>query len=300
MTEEKTNAKPARQKTVLRRLTGIVGYVLIFLIAALFVFVIVFKANNRTVFIFGKAPVWVMTSSMEPTIPERSYILVKEVKESAVSEIKVGDVIMFASDDPALAGANNTHRVVEISEDCKTFITKGDANMKNDDVPVRAESIRAVYVRNMPVLTAAGRFMFSGIGTVITMTLIFAIMMAIYMPDIIKATRQKSKELEDKKQAKIEELVAAEVERLKRENKAVPETDVSDAEDAENAEETTDTTDDISVRDDTQSENNASLPETAERAEETAGTTGDTSVQDDTQSESNASAQETAKKEDEQ
>lgn len=215
-----TKTTEKKKKTVLRRVTGIIGYVLIFAIAALFVFVISFKANNRTMFIFGRAAVWVMTPSMEPTIPERSYILIKEIKNKNISEIEVGDVIMFSSEDPELNGANNTHRVVEIKGDREEFITKGDANLLQDSTPVKPENVRGIYVKNLPVLTAIGRFLFSGIGMVITMTLVFVIIMIIYLPDLIRATRNKSNELEQKKQQQIEELVREEVERLKRENEA--------------------------------------------------------------------------------
>lgn len=274
MTETKNNTEPSRKKTVFRRITGIVGYVLIFLIAALFVFVIVFKANNRTMFVFGRAPVWVMTPSMEPTIPEKSYIL---IKKASADDIQVGDVIMFKSDDPALGGANNTHRVVEISEDKKTFVTKGDANVKVDDVPAKAENIVGVYERNLPVLTAIGRFMFSGIGIIITMTLIFAIIMAIYLPDIIRATQQKSKELEDKRQAHIEELVRAEVERLKRENEAA--SNVTDtAEDKTGADTVTASGDDTAPG---ENEETLKEPDPQEEKEEE----NDTSVKETTEDE---------------
>ncbi|MGN1099836.1 MAG: S26 family signal peptidase, partial [Christensenellales bacterium] len=41
---------------------------------------------------------WVLTDSMEPTIPSRSYILVRNV---TADEIEVNDVITFSSKDPA-------------------------------------------------------------------------------------------------------------------------------------------------------------------------------------------------------
>lgn len=224
-----TDIKPSRKKTVFRRITGIIGYLLIFLIAALFIFVIVFKVNNRTMFIFGRAPVWVMSPSMEPTIPERSYIL---VRSASADEIQIGDVIMFKSSDPTLNGANNTHRVVAISDDRQSFTTKGDANLSDDSYPVNANNIVAVYERNLPVLTAIGRFLFSGIGIVITLTLIFVIIMIIYLPDVIKATREKSKELEDKRQAQIEELVRAEVEKLRQKDEEAAKKQEEQKEDA--------------------------------------------------------------------
>ena len=271
MTEQNNKSKPAGKKTIIRRITGIVGYAVIFLIAALVVVTIAFKANNRTAFIFGRAPVWVMTSSMEPTIPERSYIL---VKKASAEDIKVGDIIMFKSDDPTLKGANNTHRVVEISEDGKTFITKGDANSTTDTTPAKAENISAVYVKNLPVLTAIGRFLFSGIGIIITLTLIFAIVMVIYIPDVIKATRKKTNELEDKRQARIDELVQQELERLKREKEDASDADGNRTEEAaaEADDAVTEETEDTPAEEteepkETEEENNTSAQETAKEEE---------------------------------
>ena len=202
-----------------------------------------------------------MTPSMEPTIPERSYILVEKADPDSII---VGDVIMFRSEDPALNGANNTHRVVEISEDKKSFTTKGDANTVADSEPAKAENVIGVYVKNLPVLSAVGRFLFSGIGMIITMTLIFVIIMIIYLPDIIRATREKSNQLEEKRQAQIADLVRAEVERLKRENTAEPEEAETapnevpepekEPEDAPDAEENV-------VSDGNKEENNTSKPE---------------------------------------
>ncbi len=213
MTENGNTENTKAKKSVLRRITGIIGYALIFIIAALLIVVISFKANNRTVFIFGKAAVWVLTPSMEPDIPAQSYILVSKVDPKTVEE---GDIIMFRSKE--LNGANNTHEVVRIEGDHELFYTKGKANPVEDAYPTEAKDVVAIYEKNLPVLTAIGRFIMSRIGIVASLTIIFIIVMIIYMPDIIRATRKKSKELEQKRQAKIEELVQQEVERLKRES----------------------------------------------------------------------------------
>ena len=200
------------KKTVFRRITGIVGYTLIFIIAALLVVVMGFKMTNQTVFIFGKAAVWVLTPSMEPDIPARSYILVNKVDAKDVEE---GDIIMFRSKE--LNGANNTHQVIKIEGDHELFYTKGIANPAPDKEPTEAKDVVAIYEKNLPVMTAVGRFIMSRIGIVVSLTVIFAIIMIIYTPDIIRATRKKSAELEKKRQAKIDELVREEVERIKRE-----------------------------------------------------------------------------------
>lgn len=198
-----------------RRIVGVVGYVLILLIIALLIFVVGSNVAGRTVFIFGRTPAWVMTPSMEPTIPARSYILVKKVE---ASEVNVGDVIVFSSDDPDLKGALNTHRVIEIRGDHAEFVTKGDANSVNDAYTAKAEKILGVYEKNLPTLTAVGRFLFSRIGIIIALTVILAIVMVIYVPDIIRANRERTKEIERKRDEQINALIREEVEKLKAEN----------------------------------------------------------------------------------
>lgn len=82
----------------------------------------------------------VMTGSMEPTIPTNSVIVTHAVE---ASEIEVGDVISYYSKDPTLAGAVNTHRVVDIYEEEGTvfYQTRGDANNADDLYPPTANEI---------------------------------------------------------------------------------------------------------------------------------------------------------------
>ena len=207
--------KKQKKNSVFRKITGAVGYVLILAIIALLVFVVGSNVTGHTVFILGRTTAWVMTSSMEPAIPARSYIL---VKKADTAEIKVGDVIVFSSDDPDLNGAFNTHRVVEVKDGNREFVTKGDANAINDAYTAKAEKVLGVYERNLPILTSIGRFLFSSIGIMIALTAIFVIVMAIYIPDIIRANRERTKEIERKRKEQIEALIREEVEKLKAEN----------------------------------------------------------------------------------
>ncbi len=97
---------------------------------------VVFTEQGEPPELFGYSMFKVMTGSMEPEIPESSAIITKDVP---FSEIAMGDVITFYSQDPVLGGMLNTHRVVEIGEDeLGTYlITKGDANSVEDKYPVR-------------------------------------------------------------------------------------------------------------------------------------------------------------------
>lgn len=205
-------AKLIKIKNVLKRIGDVFGYILILVITALCVFVLISRASGSATFIFGKTTAWVMTASMSPTIPERSYIL---LEKRDASEIEVGDIITFSSDDPALNSAFNTHRVVEIVGDHAEFVTQGDANAVSDRYTAKADKVLGVYVRNLPVLTAFGRFLASGIGIMIAVTIIFIIFMLMYMPDLIKKNEERGKELEKRRRERIDELVREEIEKLR-------------------------------------------------------------------------------------
>ena len=152
------------------KLIGKIAFYLFF--AAVLLLVIGLAAariSNKVFFLGNRATVWIMTDSMEDSIPAQSYI---RIRKADPPEIQVGDVITFYSDDPVLEGHLNTHRVVEIAEDGTTFITKGDANYINDKYPVRADAVVGVYEKNLPLLTSAGRVFQSPAGLVCVFALL--------------------------------------------------------------------------------------------------------------------------------
>ncbi|MBO4584960.1 MAG: signal peptidase I [Clostridia bacterium] len=206
-------AKTAKPKqTILRRITGIVGYAVIGALIIIIGFVFLSNMKGKVTFIFGKTMMWVRTESMEPTIPARSYILVEKV---TAGEIEVGDVIVFRSDDPTLNGAYNTHRVEDILGANEEFVTKGDNNPGRDSYTAKADKIVGRYIRNMPVMTAFGRFMSKSTGILITFTVIFGIFLIIYVPDMIRASKRREEEAARIEKARMDALVALEIEKLK-------------------------------------------------------------------------------------
>lgn len=62
------------------------------------------------------------------------------VKKTDPAEIREGDVISFYSSDPALDGAVNTHRVVNVKQEDNQWIytTKGDGNNVADPYEVKS------------------------------------------------------------------------------------------------------------------------------------------------------------------
>lgn len=87
--------------------------------------------------IYGYTVLRVMTGSMEPTYPVDTLIVVKKTDPA---EIREGDVISFYSSDPALYGAVNTHRVVNVKQEDNQWIytTKGDGNNVADPYEVKS------------------------------------------------------------------------------------------------------------------------------------------------------------------
>ncbi len=78
----------------------------------------------------------VISGSMHPSIPINSVVYV-EKKEAA--QIQKGDIIAFYSVSDS--GAIITHRVVKNQVVSGQFVTKGDANNKEDIAPVPYEYV---------------------------------------------------------------------------------------------------------------------------------------------------------------
>lgn len=202
------------KKNIAGKIAKIAAYVLCAALAVLVIFIMISNAQKKITFLFGRAALWVMTPSMEPGIPEQSYIL---VKKADAKDVKLNDVITFYSSDPALNGALNTHRVVEIIGDNEEFVTRGDNNSAVDAYRVPAENVVAVYVSNMPVYTVFGRFMTRPAGIITMIVVIFALMIAVYVPDIVKSEKAKKAAEDAMTEEEMRKRVEAEVERLKRE-----------------------------------------------------------------------------------
>lgn len=113
--------------------------------------VVISAGTGRVPYIFGYRILKVVSGSMQPAISDRTCILIRRAEQG---EIRVGDIITFVSDDPAIQGFLNTHRVYEIETDAVSgeirYITKGDAMAEPDIWPVAYEDIQGIYVREMP------------------------------------------------------------------------------------------------------------------------------------------------------
>jgi signal peptidase I len=99
------------------------------------------KMKGKIPYFFGYSVMNIVSGSMEDTIPQGSYILIKKTDPS---EIRKGDIICFFSDDPAIKGFPNTHTVVEdpiVGENGIEFVTKGEANLTKDEETAKGNKL---------------------------------------------------------------------------------------------------------------------------------------------------------------
>lgn len=200
MTNAKKKKKPGKILSIIFNLI----LVLMILVAAIFV---VDRFYNRVTFIFDHSVIIIATGSMEPAIPARSCILISRV---APEDVRVGDIITFYSDDPAIAGSLNTHRVHSVisSIDGIEYQTKGDNNPLPDAYHARAERLVGKHVRNLPLLSFVARIILSPYGYVVVILFLSLYMAAVLIPS---ARRKRAAA----KEAEIERRVAQELVRLR-------------------------------------------------------------------------------------
>ncbi len=92
----------------------------------------------------GMFPMIVLSDSMYPKIAEGDLIICKKAE---AKDIQVGDVISFYDPESSKSSVV-THRVLEIKEDEAgniSFITKGDFNNTEDNLPIPADNLIGIY-----------------------------------------------------------------------------------------------------------------------------------------------------------
>ena len=130
--------------------------VLVIAAAVVVLLTVVLTKPGEAPHIGGYTVLRITTGSMEPEYKIDTLILVKNVEPDT---IKSNDVISFYSKDPALDGAVNTHRVVEVEKDGDYWIytTKGDANNVVDAYTVDAKYLIGKVVASSLVLGKLAR-----------------------------------------------------------------------------------------------------------------------------------------------
>ena len=134
MNEEKRRRKPF--KRILR-----------FFSAGMLLVLILFPLMTIAPKVFGIQSYVIISGSMEPSIPTGSLVYVRSTNTEIIQE---GDIITFYSNRNS--SLPTTHRVVENKTSEKEIITKGDANEKEDILPVRYADVLGKVVFFLPYL----------------------------------------------------------------------------------------------------------------------------------------------------
>ena len=195
------------------------------------------KVSSSPIFLFNKTTMWVMTESMDPTIPPRTYIL---VEKATADDVEEGDIIVFRSSDPRIKGQFNTHRLVFKSGD--NLVTKGDNNASTDGAySPKPEDVVGKYVKSLSGMTFLGRVAMTPVGYAVLVIVFIATMVICVIPDVKDAVRAKEEDDEEKKKKEIRRLIDEEVRRLKEEGGAVSNTVESLSNDVEISEKSVET-----------------------------------------------------------
>lgn len=160
----------------------------------------------------------VLSGSMEPNYHVGSIIYVKDVPPAT---LQVGDAISFMISENTVA----THRIIEVipdenDPDVIRFRTKGDNNEIADTNPVHCNNVLGKVVGTIPLLGYVSDYIQNPPGTYITLAAAMVIVLAVFLPDIIRSARALKAEStpeQTTEQAQIDnEKLKAELEALKR------------------------------------------------------------------------------------
>ncbi len=263
-------------------LTGAgIGLCVVFAFLLICNLVIIIKgtvAPEKPPSVFGITPMVVLSGSMSGTAED--HIEVGDlvfINKADPDNLKVGDIIAFMEGTTTV-----THRIIRVEytdEGAPRWITKGDANNKEDSRPVSPENLVGIYSFRIPGLGDVAMFLQQPVGMLLVIGLPC---LAFIIYDIIR--RQRSAVKQDEKASEME----AELERLRKlvagqDGVSAESSDPENTEDAEATEES--------------SESDADSEETpAEDAEVSEETAGEASESKDDES---AEAEESDEKKDE-
>ena len=127
-------------KKVLKTIANVLSWVI--LVFALLITILVFSSgrNNGVANLFGYIPLTVESDSMLPTFAQGDLIICKEIDD--LYSLKENDVITFWT---IIDGkkVKNTHRIISVNEfeNTRSFVTRGDNNPVNDEIPAYAGDI---------------------------------------------------------------------------------------------------------------------------------------------------------------
>lgn len=165
MSQAKKNSGDAKQKFLTILGTVLCVILLPILIINLTLIAKSYINEDEVPSLGGMFPMIVLTDSMYPIIESGDLILCHTLE---AEDVQVGDVITFY--DPMGNGTSVvTHRVLEITEKDgrPQFVTKGDNNNVEDQVPVDAEDLIGIYRNRIPKAGNVAMFMQTTPGLIV-------------------------------------------------------------------------------------------------------------------------------------
>ena len=134
----------------------------------------------------------VLTGSMLPKIQVYDVVVTKKVEPD---ELKVDDIITFASSDTRFEGTIITHRIINIYPDestgTYTFQTKGDNNNVADSALVQSDNIYGKVILKIPKLGYLQHFLAGQGGWIIVILIPCLVVMSYDIVRLIKSVRGK-------------------------------------------------------------------------------------------------------------
>lgn len=198
---------------------GLINFisVLIIVAAVMILCVVIFTKQGEAPNILGYTALRITTGSMEPSYPVDTMIVVKQTDPSQIEE---GDVISFYSEDPALDGAVNTHRVVsaEKTEDGWRYTTKGDANNTVDAYDVESQYLIGKVVFSSLILGKAARLVSNPLVFIPVILVPLGVILVGNMVGTISLARKIAKEEEEQAVKEAIQEIRAKREKEKQEN----------------------------------------------------------------------------------
>lgn len=158
---EKMNKRERRKKIkqYINKISKLISYAIIVVLIFLGVFFAYYFVSlkayekNPTVNIPRFGLYTIISPSMEPNI--KVYDVVVDLNAFGENDIKKGDVITFISQSNVSKGLTVTHRVVDViknADGTKSYITKGDNNLKPDSAPVNYKDVLGKVLFKIPQL----------------------------------------------------------------------------------------------------------------------------------------------------
>lgn len=206
MTKGKSKAKSVAKKAVIGVLTAVLAA-----LTALVVYIMVCNSQGKAASLFGTSVLKVVSGSMEPSIHEGDYII---VRKTDISKLREDDIICFYSNDSAIYGLPNTHRIVKVLDN-GNFVTKGDANQSEDSVTVSADRIigkytgKAAFIKWINSFASLKKLILLGIIVTVTVAAVYEVR------TITKTLAENKVEKEQKKEEEKQRLIRQAIEREK-------------------------------------------------------------------------------------